>query len=162
MKFSAQKIILLFCIIGIILFLGYYRDFVFVTINFILQARDYRAEYTLPPSLNFLDQFSYNVLMNFKWLLTVLFSMAYLLVALITLRILFNKRKYTRILVGVYAAVMLLSGLFMLVGYVFGDLSARMYEFARYLMGMAQSPVILMILIPAFKLSDQEPNNITK
>jgi ABC-type Na+ efflux pump permease subunit len=64
-------------------------------------------------------------------------------------------------MIGVYAVVMLLSGLFMILGAAFEGLSDRMYEFARYLMGMVQSPIILMIMIPAFKLSGSEPNNIT-
>lgn len=161
MKNSVKKYLLLLLILCIILFLGYYRDFVFVTINAILQAKDYEAQYTPPASLQFLDQFPYGTLMNLKWLLTLLFSIVYLLVALVTLRVLFNKKRYNRITIGVYAVVMLISGMFMLTGYLFQGSSAKMYEFSRYLMGMAQSPVILMILIPAFKLSGPESNDIT-
>ena len=62
--------------------------------------------------------------------------------------------------IGLYAFVTVIAGMFMITGYVIEGISEKMYEFARYLMGMAQSPIILMILIPAFKLSEQEQTNI--
>ena len=161
MKHSAKNYCLLLLVIVMILFLGYYRDFVFKTVNSLIQSIDYEALYVTPPSLKFLDQYTKGTLTNIKWLLTFLFSLAYLMVALAAIRIIFNICKYSLIMIGVYAVVMLLSGLFMILGAAFEGLSDRMYEFARYLMGMVQSPIILMIMIPAFKLSGSEPNNIT-
>jgi hypothetical protein len=161
MKRSAKKYFFLLLVIITLLFLGYYRDFVFRTMNSMLQAKDHEMPYATPASLQFLDRFSYTQLMNLKWLFTVIFSGLYLVMALITLKIIFNNRKYLSITIGVYIAIMLVSGLFMLGGFAVESTADRMYEFARYLMGMAQSPIILMILIPAFKLSGQEPNNIT-
>lgn len=160
MKLSAKKYGYLILIILALLLLGYYRDFIFRTINSMLQAMDYKADYTPPVSMKFLKGCSYDALTNLKWLLTLVFSLVYLLLALITMKILFNNRKYRNMTIGVYLAILLVSGIFMLCGLLFESTSARMYEFSRYLMGMAQSPIILMILIPAFKLSGQEPNNI--
>lgn len=160
MKLPAKKYAFLLLLILALLFLGYYRDFVFRTINSMLQARDYDVDYSPPSSMEFLEDFSYKSLINMKWVLTVVFSLCYLLLALLTLKILFNNRKYRTVTIGVYLSITLVSGMFMLCGLLFVGTSARMYEFARYLMGMLQSPIILMILIPAFKLSGQEPNNI--
>jgi hypothetical protein len=161
MKLSARKYGYLLAIVVTLLLLGYYRDFVFRTINSMLQARDYETSYHPPFSMKFMENFSYNGLINLKWILTLMFSFLYLLVALITLKILFSNRRYTYVTIGVYVALTMVSGLFMLCGLLLESTSARMYEFARYLMGMAQSPIVLMILIPAFKLSGQEPNNMT-
>lgn len=161
MKHSAKKYGSLLLMILVILLLGYYRDFLFRTLNSILQARDYESAYNVPPSLKFLDGYSYSMLVRLKWILTIAFSLLYLSLSLITLRLLFNNRKYGLITIGVYIIVMAVSGIFMFLGVLFQDISPRMYEIARYLMGMAQSPIILMILIPAFKLSGQEPNNIS-
>ncbi len=160
MKQPVRKYLLLLLLIILILIAGYYRDFIFKCINAILQAMDYEASYTPPPSLLFLKNYSYSALVKLKWGLTILFSLIYFLITIITLNLLFQKRKNILITAGSYCFVMLLSGIFMLIGYLFQSLSGQMYECARYLMGMAQSPVILMILIPALKLSSQEPNNI--
>jgi hypothetical protein len=160
MKRSPQRYILLLLVVCALLLLGYYRDFVFKTINSVIQAKDYDAQFTSPPTLQFLDRWSYEGLIKLKWALTLLFTLAYLSIALFTVKVVFDKRKYARITIGVYAVVTLLSGLLMLVGHVFEGLSGRMYELSLYLMSTAQSPVILMILIPAFKLSGQEHNNI--
>jgi fumarate reductase subunit D len=59
------------------------------------------------------------------------------------------------ITVWVYTGIVLLSGLLMLIGIISGS-TENMYEFARYFMGMAQSPLILMILFPLFKLAEKE------
>ena len=160
MKHPAKKYVFLFLLIGLLIFLGYYRDFLFRTLNSILQSRDYEAVFIIPASLKFLDQFDYNTLLTFKWLFTFAFSLIYLSVTLITVKIIFNKKKYSYISIGAYVFITVISGLFILTGYVINGLADKMYEFARYLMGMAQSPVILMILIPAFKLSEQEQVNI--
>lgn len=160
MKRSAKKYILLILVVCAILLLGYYRDFVFKTINALLQAMDYNATFTLPTSLKFLDHLTYGGLIKLKWVLTLLFTMVYLGVSLFTIKLIFDRKIFNRITIAVYAVVVLLSGLLMLAGYVFSGLSGTMYEPARYLMDLAQSPVILMILIPAFKLSGQELNNI--
>lgn len=55
-----------------------------------------------------------------------------------------------------YVGIIILSAVFTTIGYLFEGTSEKMYEFARYLMGMAQSPIVLMILIPTFKLSEKE------
>ena len=160
MKTSIGKYMILSVIIILILFLGYYRDFIFKGINAILQAKDLQASYTPAVSLQFLQHYSYPSLLKIKWGLTLLFSLTYLGIALYSVHLIFRNPKFNRITIATYLVVGLISGLFMATGVVFQGVSDKMYEFSRYLMGMAQSPIILMILIPAFKLSLQEHNNI--
>lgn len=146
-------IILITCIL---LSLGYYRDFVFVNINALLKARDFRMDYSMPSSLEFFNNYGYNTLVKIKWLLTLLFSGFYLILSSFAISLLFNNKKYLNITIAVYIIVTIVSGLFIASGLIFETIGSKMYDFSRYLMGMLQSPIILMILIPTFKLLGNE------
>jgi hypothetical protein len=152
-----KQILKITFIVCSLLTIGYYRDFVFKTINGLIKAWDFDVDYVIPPSLKFLENYPYDTLLTIKWLLTLLFSIVYLIITLIAIRMLFNSSKYSRIAIGTYIGIILFSGIFILLGYLFHSTSEKMYEFARYFMGLAQSPVILMILIPAFKISEIHP-----
>jgi len=153
---SPKKIVKLSLIVCFLLFLGFYRDFVFKSINALLKAWDFNMDYAMPSSLRFLENYQYDTLLNLKWLLTFVFSLLYLIIALITVHLLFKNKNYLRITIGTYLGIAIFSGIFMLIGHYFQTTTNKMYEFARYFMGMAQSPIILMVLIPAFKLSEKE------
>ena len=118
-------------------------------------------DYSLAPSLRFLENYEYNTLVNIKWGLTLLFSLLYLIITILSIKVLFDKKKYLLITIGIYAVIIFVSTLFITAGYMFSGISEKMYEFARYLMGMLQSPIILMIMIPLLKLSEKENTNIT-
>lgn len=154
-KFSILSLIVL-----LILVLGYYRDFIFKGVNAIIQAKELNVSYTAASSLQFLHTYPIPFLLKLKWTLTLIFSVIYLGITLFTIHFIFRNPKFNRITIITYLTVGFISGVFMLTGYVFTGLSDKMYEFSRYLMGMAQSPIILMILIPGFKLSLQERSNI--
>lgn len=139
-----------------IIFSGYLRDSIFKSMNALLRAWDLDQDYYLPRFLSFLENYEYNTIVNLKWLLTVLFSIVYLIFSILAIKLLFNDRKYFKITFFTYIGIMIVSGLFITTGFMFESTAEKMYEFARYLMGMAQSPIVLMILIPAFKLSEKE------
>ena len=138
------------------LILGFYRDFVFKSINALLQAWDHDMDYAMPRSLNFLSNYGYDTIVNIKWLLTLIFSLAYLGISIAVIRFMFRNRAYNRITIASYAGIIAVSALLIIMGLLFKSTSEKMYEFARYLMGMAQSPIVVMILIPAFKLAEKE------
>ncbi|MGQ0827218.1 MAG: hypothetical protein ACT4ON_02360 [Bacteroidota bacterium] len=150
-----KKGLLLSFIACLFLFFGYYRDFIFKNINALLKAWDYDLTYSLPSSLFFLENWNYNTLTYLKWALTFLFSIIYFLITLATIHLLFKNKKYNIITFFVYVVLLIVSGSFIVSGMIFPNASEITYEFARYLMGMAQSPIILMILFPAFKLSEK-------
>ncbi|HEX8517710.1 MAG TPA: hypothetical protein VF868_16040 [Bacteroidia bacterium] len=135
--------------------LGYYRDFVFKSTHALLRAWDLETDYYIHPSLSFLENYEYETIVNLKWVFTILFSIAYLSATLIAVKFIFHNKKFMIITVWVYTGIVLLSGLLMLIGIISGS-TENMYEFARYFMGMAQSPLILMILFPLFKLAEKE------
>jgi hypothetical protein len=151
-----KKILIIIIIGGFVLFFGYLRDFIFKKINALLQAWDHDLDYSLPDFLSFLNNYQYDTIVNIKWGLTCLFWVIYLVISLITIKWLFNKKRYIQITIAVYSGILILSALFICLGFIFPTASYKMYEFARYLMGMAQSPVILMILIPAFSIYEKE------
>ena len=148
-----KKYFFLFLLILSLLVTGFYRDFVFKNINALLQAWDADMDYTMPPSLTFFTNYEYHTLVNIKWVLTIVFSIIYLIISIFTVRLLFNNKKYIRLTVATYAGVLVVSCVFIAIGFVFHH-SENMYSLARYLMGMVQSPVLLMIVIPAFKLNE--------
>ncbi|MBA3971612.1 MAG: hypothetical protein H0X46_05615 [Bacteroidetes bacterium] len=148
-------------IIAAIILTGYLRDSVFKTINALLRAWDLDQDYPLPAYMSFLNTYEYDTIVRIKWLLTFAVSILYFSITLITIKILFNQKKYLKITVFTYAGILLFSALFIGIGFMFSSLSEKMYGFARYLMGMAQSPIILMILIPAFKISEKENKKTT-
>lgn len=154
---SKKKVWLQIIFIAIVaIALGYLRDRIFKTINSLLRAWDLDQDYFLPPFLNFLENYQYETLVNLKWILTLLFSILYLAISLLTIKLLFRNRTFFKITIWSYVALLFISGLLIIIGYVFKGSSEKTYEFARSLMGLAQSPLILMILIPAFKLSEKE------
>lgn len=153
---SPKKIIKLSLIVCSLLFLGFYRDFVFKSINALLKAWDFNMDYAMPSSLRFMENYPYDTLLTLKWILTFVFSLLYLIIALITIHLLFKNKNYLKITIGTYIGITIFSGIFMLIGHYFQTTTDKMYAFARYFMGMAQSPIILMVLIPAFKLSEKE------
>lgn len=153
---KVKTVIFYFLILSTLLSLGFYRDFVFKSINALLQAWDHDLEYTMPSSLNFFEKLEYETIVNLKWLLTLVFSLIYLIISIGVIRFIFDNRRYLYITIGSYLGVIIVSAIFIGIGMIFSGASEKMYEFARYLMGMAQSPIILMILIPAFKIYEKE------
>ena len=153
---TSKKIILIVILIAALIISGYYRDFIFQNINALLQARDENMDYQLPLSLAFLSRYEYSTLNNLKWVLTLLFSGLYLIISLFTINVLFHEKKYLYITVISFVSIVFVSLLLIFIGYIYKESSEDMYEFARYLMGMIQSPLLLMILIPAFRLSEKE------
>lgn len=159
MKNSSEKIIhgIYIGILALMLvFSGYLRDSIFKSMNALLRAWDLDQDYYLPKLLSFLQDYEYNTIVNLKWILTILFSILYLIFSLLAVKLFYNDWKYYKITILTYLGILILSGLFILSGFIFEGSSEKMYEFARFLMGMAQSPIVLMILIPAFKLSEKE------
>jgi hypothetical protein len=153
-----KKYSCIFIVVLLLLFVGFYRDFVFKSINGLLKAWDHDLGYYLHSSLAFLENLEYDTLVNLKWFLTLLFTLIYLAIAIFAVKIFFSQKKFILITCAVYIGITAVSALLMISGIILSN-SPKMYEFARYLMGIAQSPVILMILIPVFKLAEKEKNN---
>lgn len=121
-----KKPVSILFLVLVTIFLGFYRDAVFIPINEkIKNGADLNA---------------------LKWILTGIFTIAYMAITVILLFILYKSIKYVLIALSVYAFILIVSFLISLVGYVFFSFQA-VYPFIRTIMGVAQSPVIAMVLI---------------
>jgi hypothetical protein len=156
-------------VISVIIFLGYLRDFIFVHLNdqlavrYYLEYRNTRYEYPLPPSLSFFSTMSYTSLSTWKWILSGVFMILHFAIAVTVIKRLFPLQRYgIYIIAGAFMILLIIAGL----SYAYGSLSGnwdKAYPLAITFSHMAQSPIVLMILVPAFMLVKQEnqPPDIT-
>lgn len=161
MKKNAGKYSLLALLSTVIIFMGFYRDFVFKSINALIKAYDYQLDYSMPNGLQFLNDWQPSALVRLKWVLTIVCSLIFMGLTIAVLRLLFPSRNKSKLVYVIYLTLTILSGLLMSIGFIFPALALKMYTLSRYLMGFLQSPLILMILIPAYKLSLTEKNSIS-
>ena len=126
-----QKKLVIAGLIIIAISLGFLRDHVFVFINYLIETGgDPEGKLSM-----------------LKWVLTLLFSLAYLMNTCALLFVFFRSQKYIRIAVLSYSflfAAALLSAATSCIFSSFGNV----YPFVRTILGVAQSPVVMMILIP--------------
>jgi len=142
---------LLFILISITIS-GYLRLFLFENINLHLANIYYEKDVSsLIEELSFIKNYSYNTLMWIKWGLTILFTIIYLILTLSVIRILFRNKMAVNITIIIFSFIVIISFLFYAVFGFFNELALG-YRLARFCMGIVQSPLPLMILIPAFKL----------
>jgi hypothetical protein len=155
-----KKYICIFVLITLILFFGFLRETVFKNLNALLQAWDADIDYKMPFFLSFTENLDYPDVVKLKWLFTYVFSIIFLALSLLAIRLLFNDRRFIKITIISWTCILLLSAIFICTGLIFNDTDGKMYEFARYFAGIAQSPLILMILIPVFKLIEKEKESL--
>lgn len=134
-----NKKIRLALLVAIIISMGFIRDAVFISIN----------EKT-GQGLTAADKY----LFILKWALTFVFSFAYLGFTCLTLHFLFRVKKYLWIAVFVYASLFGISFIVAVSGYAFFSFQ-NVYPFTRTLMGIAQSPIVLLVLVPFFYLNER-------
>lgn len=135
---------------------GFFRDYIFRSINALLGAWDSGIDYPIHSNLTFLKNYSYDSVIKIKWVLTVLFSLLFLILLIAALKILFNNNRYYKIAILSYFILFGVSGIMMSIGYMIPESSDHTYEFSRFLMGMAQSPMVLMILVPIFLFAEKQ------
>lgn len=129
--------------------LGFGREFVFERLNEVLGNKyaGYEIDYIYSFS-RWLNQFDYWSLYYSKWILTVLASLFYLSISLLTLWLWYKNAKYLRIalyfFVGIYSLSVVLFG----IGWLTGSIDQG-YKFTRMTLEIVQSPLLVMFLIPS-------------
>ena len=134
--------------------LGFFRENLFVNINYILYSKLNNEIYTPVRYISFLTAFSYKTVYIAKWFITPLFAFIFWFVQKQFLTLLFNEKKITRWLSILYLSLFLLAGVFFVAGWALGDIN-KGYTFSRIFMGLLQSPISCMILIPTAYLYKQ-------
>lgn len=131
-------------LIAVVIALGFLRDYIFVSIN-------EKTGQGTDDSGN---------LFYWKWILTFVFTLLYFVLACLFLYLLFRKKKYIWLTVFTYAGLFAVSFIASAAGFLLSSFENG-YPFVRTVMGIAQSPIVLMILIPACfineaKISDKK------
>jgi hypothetical protein len=144
-------------ILFLILFatLGYFREFFFVYINVILYEKYYHSvsDAPFPEIMNFFRRYSYDTLYYSKYVYTLLWVLIYFAANFFALKKLTEHRYFIQLLTYAYLLMFFLAGSSMAYGYiVHGHLQDDEYTVSRWLMGIAQSPIICLILVASEKL----------
>lgn len=126
---SKRSIVLLlaFAIVA----LGFLRDYIFVSINHQIEP----------------DKEGGGDLFILKWVLTVIFCVIYFANTSLILFFVFRSRKYLLLVLFVYLILLVVSFFVGLTGFIISSFN-DVYPFLRAVMGVAQSPVVLMVLLP--------------
>lgn len=134
--------------------LGFSREFVFVNINSRLFSLYYKNnDFILPNSLSIFSEFNYNGLYNLKYALTILFLVMYFTVSYFVVQQFYQNKKITNWVTYIYLILLALAGISTIYNYFFSkDLGGDDYTFSRWLMGIAQSPLVALFILASGKL----------
>jgi hypothetical protein len=161
MRFKAKEGLYVFIVIIVFIAVGFLRDAVFMSINsqlYKLYFKNY--EYTLPSWLSIFDTWPYMKLYYFKYVLTGLFVIIYLVLSLLTVKLFTGASKNMKWVFYAYGIVLFLSIVTYIGGYALNNFP-KGFIFTRNLLGLLQSPFITMIIIPALKLEHHSSDNKT-
>ena len=137
--------ILLFILL--LMALGFFRENLFVNINDVLYSKLYNEPNPIIWYLSFFNNVSYNTVYIAKWFITPFFAFLFWFVQKELLLVFFNEKKIITWLSVLYLSLFLLAGISLCTGWLLGHFSEG-YRFSRIFMGLLESPVPCMILIP--------------
>jgi len=136
---------------------GYFREFFFVHMNRIMYEKFYHVSAyehdSMPAIMSVFNSWSYPALYYSKYPFTLLFTFIFFALSWLTLKKLTNNKVLLKILLFTYIVMLLIAGVSMLYGYlVCNRLQSDEYTLSRWLLGIAQSPIICLILLASEKL----------
>lgn len=140
--------------ISLFAFLGFSREFLFVNINNQLYKLYYgHSSLPLPDSLRFIANIDYSTLYYSKFALTIAFYFAYMATTLLAIKLAVNDKKITRWTIYIYLLLLILAALSMLYNYLANNrIDGEEYTFSRWLLGIAQSPLVAFFMIASATL----------
>ena len=150
MKNSLKYIIF----IAIFAILGFSREFLFVnTNNQLFKLYYHNADIKVPASLDFITHIEYSTLYYLKYVFTIIYFSAFLLTSYFAVKIICQNKKNALWIIYIYAILLVLSGISMAYNYLINNqLNGDEYTFSRWLMGIAQSPLVAFFMIASRKL----------
>jgi len=136
--------------------LGFTRQLLLVNINNQLSFLYYHKEISyVVDSVSFIKEYDYATLMWAKWFLTIAYTLLYLISTLWVMRVLSFRKDYLKLTTLLFGGVVVLSALLYGGLSLFGE-SYIGYRLARFGMGLVQSPIPLMVLVPAMMLFERK------
>lgn len=147
-----KKIAIIFVFLAILVGLGFLREFVFVNTNSILYSKYYNENYPLHPFFSFFRDKSYNFIYVSKWVLTLVFILFYFFAQVLTARFLLKTNILQKWFFFFYLFLVILSVIAFGIGWIAGNINQG-YIFSRVFLGILQSPLPIMFLIPVYYFS---------
>lgn len=150
-----NKLLLSLGLIFVFVFLGYVREFLFVHINVLIYEKYYNhtTEAPFPAIMNVFRGFDYETLYYSKYFFTLFFVALFLAANYYSVNYFTKKAQLSKLVVYIFAILLFSSIASMLYGYfINGHVVDDEYTLSRWLMGIAQSPIICLILIASEKL----------
>lgn len=128
--------------------LGYFRNFIFLTVNEYASATYYHTQPpTLPGFLSFAADKSYPWLLNLKWVLTFLFLLIYCALSAFTALIVMKQKHIAIYCIIAYSLILSLALLLMGVGYIFHTFSHHAFNIARSIVHLGHSPIPIVLIL---------------
>jgi hypothetical protein len=148
---NSIKYIFFICLFAVI---GFSREFFFVNVNKQLYKLYYHdSDVIIPDSLNFITHFEYTTLYYLKFPFTIIYFLAFFFTSYFAVKLICNDKKNAKWIIYIYAILLVLSGISMAYNYLINNqLNGDEYTFSRWLMGIAQSPLVAFFMIASSKL----------
>lgn len=133
----------------LLLVLSYYREVLFLSINEVLDHTSISKFNNIHPLIKDLEP---SELIQIKYGLTVIFSILFVIVTLVFLRISLNEILASNIGAGIYGLIAIVSLIIIIVGISFWNFST-VYPLLRFIVEYIHSPFLYLILstIPIIK-----------
>jgi hypothetical protein len=136
---------------------GYFREFFFVHLNRVMYGKYYHRdsyEFESMPAVMFpFLRFSYDQLYWMKYAFTLIWTLIFFLLSFFAIRTMNSSPLLLKALYSAYILLMIGAAVSMAYGYFFNHrLQEDEYTLSRWLLGVAQSPVICLLLLAAGKL----------
>lgn len=135
--------------------LGYLREFFFVHLNIILHQKYYGSvsPVPVPEIMKVFSRFSYGSLYYSKYVYALVWTAVFFSANYFALKKLTDNRYLIRVLIYAYCIMLGLAAISMAYGYFVNQrLQSDEYTLSRWLLGIAQSPIICLILLASEKL----------
>ena len=134
--------------------IGYFREFFFVNLNNIMFQKYYNhTDLPIPAVMEPFNAFSYKTLYYSKYIYSALWVVIFFFANYLAIKNLSDQKILLKFLIYSYILLLTLAALAMIYGYfVNGRLQDDEYTVSRWLLGIAQSPIICLILIASEKL----------
>lgn len=141
-------------IISLFAFLGFSREFLFVNINNQLYTLYYgHNNLPLPKILSFLNNYDYMTIYYSKYVLTLIYYLTYGFVSYIAVKNICLNKAFSQWIIYLYGILLVIASITMAFNYFINhQLDGGEYTFSRWIMGIAQSPLIAFFMIASHKL----------
>ena len=147
MNKTVKAIIVLLLLVAIF-FLGYVRNFIFVTINAQTAAAYYHdTRPAVEGFMHFLASKDYSSLIYLKKVLTLLFFFLFFITSTLTLYFVFREALYVKICLALYGFLLLSAGIIVGLGIIIPSFYLHAYNISRNIMHITQSPFTIVLLL---------------